>query len=229
MLANRAVVRIARQWKKQIRKGGMIRLGLRYFPPNYIFRPAFNSESIVIDCGCGYEAELSQHLIGRFGLRAFGVDPTQKHGPVLNALSQRLDGRFVHLPLAVGALDGMMRFSESVNNESGSLLGDHVNVLDRAETRSYDVQVVSLRSLVQQVKSSQVDLLKLDLEGAEYELLGGVSYDDVAPFAQIFVEFHHHAVQRYSPSDTAKIVERVRGLGFSSYSIDDHNFLFWQR
>ena len=56
--------------------------------------------------------------------------------------------------------------------------------------------------------------------------LQSIRAHDLAPFRQIFIEFHHHAVQRYSHIDTRVLVDTVCGFGYKTYSLDDHNYLF---
>jgi hypothetical protein len=118
-----------------------------------------------------------------------------------------------------------LTFHESRVNESGSLFNDHVNVL-HDETTRYDVEAVSLGTLVDRLGVGTVDILKLDLEGAEYDLLEQVTGRDLQPFRQLFVEFHHHAVRHVGEADTRRLVKRVAGFGFRTFSVDDHNYLF---
>ena len=77
------------------------------------------------------------------------------------------------------------------------------------------------------VTPAAVDYLKLDLEGAEYDLLDTVSAEALSPFDQVFVEFHHHCLERYTEKDTKAVVERLIGTGRTAFSLDDHNYLFY--
>lgn len=203
------------------------RAGLTYVPPNFVYRPELTAESVVIDGGCSYEADFSVSLMRRYGLRAFGVDPTRKHAPALRALEVQYPGRFFYVPCAIAAADGVLTFNESRTNESGSLLQDHVNVI-QDETTRYDVQALMLGSLLQRIGVETVDILKLDLEGAEYALLDTATREQLQPFKQVFVEFHHHAVSRFQRADSLRIVRRITDFGFSAISVDDHNYLFYR-
>jgi FkbM family methyltransferase len=226
-LISRAARRMGRDLKKYARLRKANRDGLVYVEPNFVYRPDLTSESVVIDGGCSYEADFSVYLMRRHGLRAFGVDPTRKHGPALRELENRYPGRFVHVPCAIAAADGDLTFTESQANESGSLLKDHVNVV-HDETTSYHVKAVTLGSLLKRVGVEAVDILKLDLEGAEYELLDRATAEQLDPFKQVFVEFHHHAVSRFREADTQRLVERLTRFGFNAFSVDDHNYLFYR-
>lgn len=226
-LFSRILRRIRRTLKINQRRRQAQRLGLRFIPPNFIFFARFSPDSVIVDAGCSYEADLSRHMMSAYGARAFGVDPTHKHADALHALEQESGGRFTYIQAAIAAQDGTLTFNESLTNESGSIFNDHYNMRN-FESRSYQVEALSLPGLLQRLGVPQVDLLKLDLEGAEYDLLNAVSAADLAPFQQIFVEFHHNAVPHLTPADTQARVQRLEGLGLRSFSLDDVNVLFYR-
>lgn len=205
----------------------MRREGLQYVAPNFLYFPCLTSDSVVIDAGCSYEADFSMHMINEYQLKVYAVDPTLKHRKALSILEEKHKGNFIHLPYAITAEDGALTFYESTVNESGSILADHIN-MRMDETTSYEVKAISLKSLLKYLGVKQIDLLKLDIEGAEYDLISRISREELLPFKQIFIEFHHHAVTNFSEVDTKRIVERVCGFGFKSFSVDDHNYLFSQ-
>ncbi|NNF04376.1 MAG: FkbM family methyltransferase [Rhodothermales bacterium] len=145
--------------------------------------------------------------------------------PALKLHEENTGGRFIHLPYAVAADSGTITFHESAQNESGSLLDDHGNVL-RDDIRSYEVETVDLGELLDRMKADSADYLKLDLEGAEYELLAQIGSEDLAPFRQVFIEFHHHIIDHRSTADTRELVSRLKSFGLEPYSLDEHNYLF---
>lgn len=226
-IVQRAARRIRRTIKKHVRLRQAGRLGLVSVEPNFIYRPNLSSDSVVVDGGCSYEADFSVHMMRRHGVRAFGVDPTRKHRDALRLLEEQHAGRFTHVACAIAASDGVLTFHESRTNESGSLLDDHVNVT-HDPTTSYEVEAVTLRSLLKRLGVGSVDILKLDLEGAEYALFEGMTPEQLLPFKQVFVEFHHHAVTHFSEADTRRIVASISGFGFEAFSLDDHNYLFYR-
>jgi FkbM family methyltransferase len=226
-IVQRAARRIRRTIKKQSRLRQARRLGLVSVEPNFIYRPNLSPASVVVDGGCSYQADFSVHMMRRHGVRAFGVDPTRKHGDALRSLEGQYAGRFTHVPCAIASSDGVLTFHESRTNESGSLLDDHVNVT-HDPTTSYEVDAVTLGSLLKRLGVGSVDILKLDLEGAEYALFDGMTPDQLLPFDQVFVEFHHHAVTHFSEADTRRIVASISGFGFTAFSLDDHNYLFYR-
>lgn len=224
------VVRSARRVRDLVTRPFLLRRlqrqGITYYPPNYVYFDRFGADSIVLDVGCGYEAEFSRHMIQRHGLHAVGVDPTRKHASSLDALARESSGLFTHLPVAVTRASGTLTFHESRENESGSVLPEHTNVRNDS-TISYEVETVDLLELTRRVGRESIDFLKLDLEGAEYDLLREVGAADVAPFAQIFVEFHHHCTD-HSADETRLLVKRLAGFGFAVLTLDRHNYLFYR-
>ena len=218
-----------RTFKSFTRLHHLKKLGIHRIPPNFLFfHDLITPNATVIDVGCSYEAEFSVAMIERYGAKAVAVDPTLKHRPALARLADKYPRRFQHVPLAISAHNTTMTFYESTTNESGSILPDHVNAI-RDEVTSYEVRTLTPIGLLDHLGLDSADILKLDIEGAEYELLQSIRADELAPFRQIFIEFHHHAVHRYSQVDTRRLVERLCGFGYTSYSFDDHNYLFLRR
>lgn len=202
-------------------------LGIHFVPPNFLYLPRFDASSVVIDAGCSYQADLSLYMMEHYGVRAFGVDPTHKHAQALKGIELCSTGRFKHLPLAISSDSGTLTFYESRQNESGSLISNHTNILHDTIV-TYEVESVTLVDLLKRIDYKQVAMLKLDLEGAEYDLLQGMNMEDLLPFDQIFIEFHHHAVPQYCEEDTIRLVARIADMGFKVFSLDDHNYLFFQ-
>ena len=201
-------------------------IGIQYYAPNYVYFEKFNELSVIIDVGCGHEAEFSKHLIEKHNLQAFGVDPTIKHTPFLKILEETTKGKFHHLALAVTQKDGFITFHESRQNESGSILSEHNN-MQNDEIRTYNVESVNLRELVRRIGTTPIDFIKLDLEGAEYELLNEISDEDIKPFKQIFIEFHHHCTN-HTTQETMQLVRDICSKGFKVFTLDHHNYLFYK-
>ena len=225
-LLGRATRFAVRTLKSSARLHRLKKLGIHRIPPNFLFlRDLITPNATVIDVGCSYEAEFAVAMIERYGAKAVAVDPTMKHRPALAALADKYAHRFQHVPFAISSCNTTLTFYESRTNESGSILPDHVNAA-RDEVTSYEVKTLTPIALLDHIGLDSADILKLDIEGAEYDLLQSIRADDLAPFRQIFIEFHHHAVPRYSQADTRLLVEKLCAYGYTSYSFDDHNYLF---
>lgn len=199
---------------------------MQFFEPDFVYLDRFNEASVIIDVGCGHKAELSRYLTEKYNLQAFGVDPTVKHTPFLKVIEESTKGKFRHLALAITKENGFITFNESKQNESGSILPEHINVIND-DIRTYKVESVNLQELIRRIGLTPIDFIKLDLEGAEYKLLDGITEKELNPFKQIFVEFHHHCTN-YSISDTKAIVNKIRDMGFKTFAMDRRNYLFYK-
>ncbi len=198
-----------------------------FYAPNYIFVDRLNKTSVIIDVGCGFDADFSKLLIKKYGLFSYAVDPTQKQKTLLQGIEKKLINNFKYLNMAVSVDDGFITFNESRINESGSILQDHVNI-KKDEIVTYQVESKSIDGLLKYINQTRIDLIKLDLEGAEYDLISKLAASEIEKFDQIFVEFHHHAVDKYSLNDTRIAVKSLEEKGFKSFTLDGHNFLFYK-
>jgi FkbM family methyltransferase len=217
---------IARKVKKATRSKKAKAMGLLFVEPNFLYFPPKN-KCVVIDVGCSYEADFSCLMIDRHNATSYAIDPTKKHQKELLKLVDNYNGKLFYLPYAVGSINGELTFYESKENESGSLMQQHVNV-QQDTIKSYNCKVVTLSALLSEINIIDVEILKLDIEGAEYELLSNITQIELQPFRQLFIEFHHHALPQYTEKDTRNIVAKIKTFGFNSFSIDDHNFLFYR-
>ena len=226
-LVKRIINKLSRERLIKRRKSEAQKLGIDFYEPNYIFKGTFDSKSVVIDVGCADDADFSLFMIKKFSSKCYGVDPTRKHSKSLQSLEKVHQGKFVHIPFAVSSDSGYIQFHESDHFTSGSLDSDHLN-MKRDKSISYDVKTITLPELLDHIKIKSVDFIKLDLEGAEYQLVNALKKNDLRGYNQIFIEFHHHSFEKYTKQDTFDSVKILEGLGFYSFSVDNHNYLFYR-
>jgi FkbM family methyltransferase len=203
------------------------RRGVRlvFVRPCYWIVDRLSSQSTIVDMGLGFDADFSQAMIDRFGVKSIGFDPTHKHQPALAKFAEASGGRFELNAVAVGPQRGTVTFNESQQNVSGSMLSDHPNVLNDSIS-SYEVQVITIEDVL--AKAGNVALVKMDIEGAEYDVLEQTSDDLLRKVDQWIVEFHHEVIQRFSFSRTRQNIRRFEGLGYKTYTRDNVNFLFYR-
>jgi len=202
------------------------KFNLKFFKPCYTLKNSLSFISIVVDIGTGEKADFSIALIDTYGLVSYGFDPTQKHRQKLIDVSHKYKN-FLYYQMALSKEDGDITFYESENRESGSIFLNHFNI-QNDKSHSYFVRGISLDSLFSLLKIENIDVLKMDIEGEEYDILYNISPEILKKIKQIVIEFHHEVVKTYTKTDTKKIRKFLRNQGFREFSEDGINFLFFK-
>jgi FkbM family methyltransferase len=202
-------------------------LDLTFVDPCYWLINRVTRDSVILDFGLGCDADFSQAMIARFGLTSHGYDPTRRHHPELRKVAGRSNGRFVLHEAAIGVRPGTLTFHESKDNVSGSLSADHPNIRhDRTE--SYEVRVVTVPDAIAATPNGRADLVKMDIEGPEYDVLNSLSDEVIRSVPQWLVDFHHDLLPGVTFAHTRAVARRFRALGFGVYSRDAINVLFYR-
>ena len=118
---------------------------------------------------------------------------------------------FVLLNKAVtGGTEKVVQFREDVDSPyNGSLIFDYFT-----NAKVHDIQTTTLTELIELMGEDVIDILKVDIEGSEYELLSNAKAEDLLKFRQITVEFHDFVdvtLREKNKEIEAKLID----LGFS--------------
>ena len=203
-------------------------LGLHFVPPNYAFFEEPLRGGIAIDVGVGDNPDFTLFLMKAYNVKSFVVDPTLKHMDKLRIFESQHPLAH-YLPFALGAKNELKKFYESQTNVSGSLRKDHENV-QKDPLTTYDTQVVTLNRLLQECGNKPVVIMKIDIEGEEYEFIKSVSKSDLQRIRQLIIEFHHGIVEEYSMADTLRGIKVIEALGMKSILYNGRDCLFyWEK
>ena len=154
-------------------------------PGSWVVSPdELGSGSVLYSCGVGRDISFERAMIDQFGLAVHAFDPTPL--ALTWARAQELPVNFHLHELGIAPYDGMARFQppsklkfESFSMVRSSGLGQPI-----------DAPVRRFGTLAGMLGHSKVDVLKMDIEGAEYEVLPDILESRI-PVGQILVEFHH--------------------------------------
>lgn len=177
--------------------------------------------SIVYSIGIGEDASFDMALIEKYAVNIHAFDPTPKS--ISWVKSQNFPNSFIFQGIGVADFDGNTSFNPPDNP-------DHVSgtILDRKAASSSSIEVVVKRliTIMNELGHKRIDILKMDIEGAEYRVIEDIVKSGVRP-KQILVEFHHQFPD-ISINDTRDAIKRLKSIGYSLFSVSDtcHEFSF---
>jgi len=135
-----------------------------------VYPHALGADSVVYAAGVGEDTSFDEALIGRFGCTVHAFDPTPR---AIDYVARRraeggLDERFILHEWAISTEDGTATFHLPTNEAhvSASLVD-----ADTYAGEPLEVQCRTLETIMRELGHARIDLLKLDIEGSEYEVL----------------------------------------------------------
>jgi FkbM family methyltransferase len=195
-------------------------LGTRY--GGYCLCPSgIGSKSVVYSFGAGEDISFDLALIERFGLEVHVFDPTPRAIAWLE--SQKLPPAFRMHSFGLADFDGKTLFYPPKKRANIS----H-SIRERPQTadRAIEVELCRLGTIMGELNHEHIDVLKMDIEGAEYSVLKDI-LDCRIDVSQILVEFHHH-FDDIDISETRQAVGRLNDAGYRIFYVSDngHEYSF---
>lgn len=169
-----------------------------------VARNSITPQSVVYSGGIGHDATFDVALSERYGCTVHGFDPTpvgKAHGEAV-AHQHRL---FAFHPWGLWNEDRVVQFFVPRNPEHDSF--SIVNLPQTAE--SIPGEVRKLSTIMRALGHDHVDLLKIDIEGAEYAVLGDL-LNERLDVRQLCIEFDQ-------PTTFRRMHAMVRRLQSASY------------
>lgn len=169
---------------------------------HHIWPAPLTKDSVVIDAGA-HRGEFSAEIIRRFGCRCHLVEANPRLAETLV-----IAGAESITTAALGGRDdrGMLHLSE---NPEASGLFDTASA-----TTSVEVETFSLATLMRRLGIPKIDLLKLDIEGAEFDVIAATPNQMLQRIDQITVEFHDFKAPFRSRELFENARARLESMGF---------------
>ena len=179
-----------------------------------------NSNSVVYSVGVGSNIDFDLALIEELKLAVYAFDPTPRSIEWIK--KQSLTKSFKFIPVGLGSNDGEMEFFPPRKESS-----THFSPIDRydnLEVETIKAPVKTLKSIAQEFGHQTIDLLKMDIEGAEYDVIDNLEEQEVE-INQILIEFHH--MYKGNRLDyTKNAIDKLRKLGFEFFHISQRTYEF---
>lgn len=173
------------------------------------------SGALVYSFGVGEDISWDLAMIEEFGATVHAFDPTPRSAEFVKR--QNLPEQFVFHDFGIADYDGMARFYPPENSEWVS----HT-LLERKATanKAIEVPVRRLETIMSALGHQKIDLVKMDIEGAEYAVIQDILNSRLLAGGaeQLLVEFHH----RFSVNgiaDTKASLLALEQKGYRSFHI----------
>jgi len=170
---------------------------------------AIDKNSVVYSFGIGEDASFDSALIAEYNLTVHGFDPTPKSIDWIK--KQPLSENFILHTYGLAQFDGELTFHppKNENHVSHSIFNQ-----SSSNTNTINVPVKTLSTILKILNHDRIDILKMDIEGAEYEVLKNILDSPIRP-RQILIEFHH----RFPAVGIKQSKEAISALKDADYSI----------
>ena len=134
----------------------------------------------------GYVAMQLAHL-GKPEMKIYCFEPEKRNYEYLldNIKENNLEDRVFAFNLAVSNKDGTLPFYISEHEHGHSLLPEHNN-----NVKKVDVMCKTIPTLMKEYKLNKLDLLKIDIEGAEYDVMFNLDRNVLEKIDYIMAEAH---------------------------------------
>lgn len=139
-----------------------------------------NKNSIIYSFGIGEDASFDLELINTFGCLIHAYDPTPKSKKWVN--DNILNSNFKFSPIGLSNINGTEIFFYPSNE-------NYVSFSKFGNTDKIELPVSTLDTLMKVNDHTEIDILKMDIEGFEYEVLFDILTKGIK-IKQICVEFH---------------------------------------
>jgi len=174
-----------------------------------IARDKLNKNTKIYSFGIGDNLSFEEELVKNFDLKVYAFDPTPKSLAWIK--KQKFSTNIEIYPFGISNKDGIAYFEPPKKENYISFRMSNKN------EKLVKLPVYKLSTILKKLKEKKIDVLKLDIEGAEYRVIPEILRTKM-DIKQILVEFHHR-FSGFTKRDTEKVVSKLRKAGYKLYHI----------
>ena len=161
--------------------------------------PELNEESIIFDLG-GYKGDFAQQINDKYGCTVYLFEP---HPEYYDACIQRFLSNDKVVPFNYGLSDKDGKFLLSDSVDGSSFLNPN-----HQEKSGIECEVKEIFNVLRQLEISNIDLMKINIEGGEYPiLLHMISENKLSLVDNYQIQFHNFIENADNLRN--KIIERL--------------------
>lgn len=169
--------------------------------------------SILYSLGVGEDISFDLEMIDRYQVQVYAFDPTPVSIEWIR--SQRLPEQFHFFGYGIASFDGTAMFYARKDTEQGTY-----SMLERRKRKTSGIEMSFRRlgSIMHELGHQRIDILKMDIEGAEYGVINDLLAASI-PVDQLLVEFHHRKFKGVGVFDTKQAIRKLRKNNFRIFSV----------
>jgi len=178
-----------------------------------------DKKPIVFSFGLGENISFDMSIMQKYNAKVYGFDPTPKALKYVKSIDT--GDNFILQEYAVSNSDEHITFNlpENENHVSGS-------ILDINSTKTITVEAKRIQAILQElnIKSNEIDILKMDIEGAEYNVIEDMLNCQIFP-KQVLIEYHHF-FDTISNEQTKENILLLLKNNYELFYIEAYNYSF---
>lgn len=179
----------------------------------YVVPKIIKKNGLALCAGIGEDISFDIQLIGLYNMKVVGVDPTIKSKNYIDKLNVKNYFFEENALVSESHSDNFVTIYENKNPEwvSESIIDSHSSVGES----NRKVKTLKISELIE--KYGNFDLIKLDVEGAEYDIINDFlkNLASKTNCNHFCIEFHHHCCEEFSIDDTKNIVNKFISMGYT--------------
>lgn len=220
---------VARQFLRPPLHAADVRLNHRVLGSEYGGWPLLTEETrngaLVYSFGIGEDISFDLEAIQHFDCVIHGFDPTPRSQAWIER--QSVPAAFCFHLIGLGGIEGELEFFAPEKAEHVSYSAQPANKSDLS--LKITAPVKRLEQIVEDLGTACPDVLKMDIEGFEYDVIEDVLAGSLRPH-QWLIEFHHR-MYGIANDRTVHAVEKLRHAGYRLYYVSEsgHEYAFVYR
>jgi FkbM family methyltransferase len=216
LFVQKVVVNLMKAYLRPGKTAGLVRLGTDlcgWWLPEFIIQPG----AVAYCAGAGEDISFDLALHDR-EMRVVTIDPTPRAVSYVNAVAPKSD-RFAFVPVGLWDTAAEQRFYYPRDPAIAAWACSIVNLQETSEY--FTAKVETLRDVMDDLGDNHIDVLKLDIEGAEHRVIESFIADGLRPVV-LCVEFDQPVPLR----NVLRSIRLLQQSGYRLLHIEGWNYTF---
>jgi len=181
----------------------------------YVCPDLLSEKSVVYSFGIGEDMSFDNAITKIHNCHVFCFDPTPKS---INWFKKQKENQCIHFcEYGISEQNEFVEFYLPKNTDHVS--GSVINQRNVDLNNTVRVEMKALNSIMNEIGHKHIDVLKMDIEGAEYNVIKNILENDLS-ITQILVEFHDRFFDD-GLNMTKQAIKMLKDNGYEIFAISD--------